>query len=523
MTSAQRIAAIFACTAAAIFGQSGTFTIAGVTVEHGTKQPVARVLVTIMMTDGSRREKACITDASGRFRFDDVPAGKYILNAERPGGLPQPFHGSDQFVTGIAVGPGRDSRHIVFELSTGASISGTVTDDEGEPVRQAQVYLLRKGVFDGRAQLRLRRSKAASASGRFRFDRLPAGTYLVAVSARPWYSMSLPLAPDPQLDLAYPVTYYSNTTDPASATPIALPEGSSIRIQIALHAVPAVHIHIDQPSPRPGQGISPYFRAIGPGGLPIGISFGLSYRNGHLESSGLAPGQYIMAVRTFQKGGWTAAGQKLVSIQSGSDPVITDEPAASVSGKVAFSPPDHPPGIGISLWPLSGRRQMNTLPSDGSFQFTETPPGRYRIQLANAPEFVITQVMAKGADYDSGILEVAPGANVQLAITASLAQSHVDGVALRDGKPYPGAMVLLLPLDMKTDQYVGRDQSDSDGTFSVLNVPAGHYILLAIDNGRDLAYRDPAVMAPYRNGVRVVNVPAGTGEKLKITVLTRRN
>ncbi|MGH9584044.1 MAG: carboxypeptidase-like regulatory domain-containing protein, partial [Bryobacteraceae bacterium] len=492
------------------------------TVEHATKQPVPRVLVIIAATDGSHREKACLTDANGAFRFENIPAGKYVLNAERPGRMSQAFHGGDGFVTGIAVGPGRDSEHIVFELRAGASLAGTVMDDYGEPVRYALVYLLRKGVFNGTTGIHLRGTTNTNTSGRFHFGSLPPGTYFAAVSAQPWYTKYQTPASSSALDVAYPITYYADAVDPASASPIALAEGRSANIQITLHAVPTVHVTLDRQTDQPNRGLSISATTTGPGGYPIRSLAGVVQTNTHFELT-LAPGEYALALRTFAGSGkQRVVSRKLISVQSGSDPEIKNEAMASVAGKAVFVPQDRPPGIGVVLSPVAGgRRQAATIQSDGSFQFASTASGRYRIQLTSAPEFRITQVTAKGAAYADGVLKIEPGAAAQISAVAARAESHVDGIALKNGKPFPGAMVLLLPLDMKTDQFVGRDQSDSDGTFSVLHVPNGRYVLLAIDNGRELAYRDPAVIAPYRSGGLVVNVPA-SGGKVKINVLTRR-
>ena len=57
-------------------------------------------------------------------------------------------------------------------------------------------------------------------------------------------------------------------------------------------------------------------------------------------------------------------------------------------------------------------------------------------------------------------------------------------------------MILLLPRDGNPDE-IRRDQSDSDGTFTLPDVLPGHYTLIAIDNGHDLAYQDRAVMSKY--------------------------
>lgn len=521
MIRAGNIAALLACAAVSMFAQQANYTIAGIAVEQGTKEPVSRALMTIMMTDGSHRQKACMTNASGAFRFDGIPPGKYILNGELPGKRPQPFNASGDYVTGIAVGPGRDSEHIVFTFRGGGAIAGVVTGDDGEPVRYAQVYLFRKGVFSGREAIRPRESRNTTSSGRFDFDRLLPGTYFVAVTGQPWYTRYLPPSGSGDLDMAYPVTYYAGALDPASATPIVLGEGGHENIQIAMHAVPAVHVQLARQTDPPQRGLLFSLAATGPGGYRIGIAPRANRTKQHWDLT-MAPGEYTVWLGSYSgHGGPDVRIQKRISIQGGSDAVVKDEPMSSVAGKVTFNSPGKAPDVQVVLSRLSGRERGTAVKPDGSFQLGNLAGGNYTVGLADAGEFRIVRVTAKGSSYDAGVLKLTPGAQAELSIIAAPAESHVEGMAIKDGKPFPGAMILVLPADSKADPYVGRDQSDSDGTFSVLNVPDGRYELLAIDDGSDLAYRDPAVMAPYRGRGQIISVPAANRSKLKVQVLSR--
>jgi len=58
------------------------------------------------------------------------------------------------------------------------------------------------------------------------------------------------------------------------------------------------------------------------------------------------------------------------------------------------------------------------------------------------------------------------------------------------------------PLD-NTDLF-RRDQSDSDGTFTLSEVAPGRYTVIAIQNGWDVDWQDPAVLKSYLdNGTRI--------------------
>jgi hypothetical protein len=139
----------------------------------------------------------------------------------------------------------------------------------------------------------------------------------------------------------------------------------------------------------------------------------------------------------------------------------------------------------------------------------------------NAPEFRIVSLAAKEAAFDGSLLELKPGASAQLSVAAARAESRVEGIAIKDGQPFAGAMVLLVPADQNTAVYIGRDQSDSDGTFTIPSVPAGRYFLLAIDDGRDLAYRDRAAMEPYWKSAQTITVPVAGGNPIRVNVVAR--
>jgi hypothetical protein len=83
-------------------------------------------------------------------------------------------------------------------------------------------------------------------------------------------------------------------------------------------------------------------------------------------------------------------------------------------------------------------------------------------------------------------------------------------------------MILLLPQDQNRSLLIRRDQSDSDGTFTLPQVVPGRYTLLGIDDGRDLAYQDPSVMKPYLAGGQVIDIPLPNEELVKVNVVGRR-
>ena len=73
-----------------------------------------------------------------------------------------------------------DSEHIVFPLDAPARISGSVMDEEGDPVESATIYLFEQTLYRGLPQTRLIQQINTAGDGTFHFSRLAAGTYYAA-------------------------------------------------------------------------------------------------------------------------------------------------------------------------------------------------------------------------------------------------------------------------------------------------------------------------------------------------------
>jgi len=68
-------------------------------------------------------------------------------------------------------------------------------------------------------------------------------------------------------------------------------------------------------------------------------------------------------------------------------------------------------------------------------------------------------------------------------------------------------MIVLAPRDLKGNPALfRRDQSDSDGSFALNFVVPGRYTLLAIEDGWDLEWADPAVLQRYIAGGESVQI-----------------
>ncbi len=505
------------------------FRVAGTVVDSLTRQPLSGVNVSIYVSENPDFSQRVTTGTDGHFDFPALQTAKYILTGSAHGYRSQGYHQHGDYFIGIAVGPELDSERITFRLVADARIEGTVTDDDGEPVRNANVQLYQRGYETGRQQTRQITGAVTDDRGHYLFSHLAPGTYFVAVSARPWYAQypnpgePAPTADDAariaeesaRLDIAYPLTFYPSAEDSTGASALVLHPGDRSTADISVRALPAVHLRVKtgEPEERSSgmtfqRGFPRLSQRIFDGAVvSVNSSQGFSPSAGVYEYTGIAPGHYIieMPETSGKHTGWF----KEMDL-SGTVELDTSEhlPLASVTGTLALEGAPRPAGKIYVM--LANRLTSETFGAEvtpkGTFDFSDTEirPGAYDVVLNMAQSFPINYIVARGARVNGKTLEIS-GGSVQLALTATGALGRISGIVVRDDQPDAGAMVVLVPRNPVSDFVLfRRDESDSDGTFSLRDVLPGQYTVIALENGWELDWANPAALQPYlKSGIPV--------------------
>jgi hypothetical protein len=182
-----------------------------------------------------------------------------------------------------------------------------------------------------------------------------------------------------------------------------------------------------------------------------------------------------------------------------------------VTGKVTSVDGKIPSG-GITLRPHQGRTYTAMLDKAGEFD-VKVPPGDYEI-VGQIPQMYLTQLTAQDGVVKNRVLTVKAGSTPKLELIASKGFGQIDGVAKRGDQPASGIMVLLAPDDNPV--LFRRDQSDSDGSFTLGNVVPGHYRLLAVERGWELEWANRDVLNAFLK--KSVPVEVRADDKLTRTV-----
>jgi len=513
---------------------AATYRISGKVIDAHSGAPLVRASVSIADVKERSESRTITAGDDSSFSFDGLMPGKYSLSAESRGYLEQSYEEHDQYSTAIAVGPGLSSEGLIFKLTAEGIISGTVTDEAGEPVRNAQVRLFQDEDTNGIRATRQRETVVADDRGVYELSNLRPGAYFLVVTAHPWYSqrlrqqqVSAQSGDEPQsqnLDVAYPTTYYPGVTDQDAATPIPIKGGDRLEADITLAAQPAMRLRLNAPQGDLGRGVTVTLNQTIFGqveGQPARVVFN---SDGPIEVEDVLPGHYDVTISHFVPGqGEGATKHFSADVTSGMTELSEDTgvDAIPVTGKVVSMDGKLPAMSGISLrTPTSRRPQYAPLNEAGEFTL-EVSPGTYEV-LGNINGMHFISLKASGGQLAGRMLTVKAGDTPKLEIVAGTGHGEVEGAALLAGKPVGGVMVLLAPEDPKNNAVLfRRDQSDSDGTFDLGNVFPGRYRLLAIQDGWELEWANPVVLQAFLSKSVPLEVKSGDHLTQTIEVQTR--
>lgn len=108
--------------------------------------------------------------------------------------------------------------------------------------------------------------------------------------------------------------------------------------------------------------------------------------------------------------------------------------------------------------------------------------------------------------------------NLLVNVVLAAAKTNVEGFAAKDGKNEAGVMVVLVPKNPEAHLVeFRRDQTDSDGSFSLQGVALGEYTVVAIEDGWELEWAKPEVIARYVKGGVGVTVPLRAPARMKVS------
>ena len=430
--------------------------------------PLACTTVSVLGNGAPIRRSS--TDPQGRFAFTDLKAASYFVTATRPGYTVLQYgqERSGQEGKLVAVTDGRAVTDINIALPRGSAITGTITDETGDPVEGAQVRVLKLAMVDGRQAALAPQSTGTQRSddrGRYRLFGLLPGRYLVSVTGDDGISTNVSrlgaivINNSQPAGLASAPMFYPGTPDPSLAALLTVEPGRDLAgIDVSL---------------RPVQGGTITGKAFDSEGQPLrsGVLLAVSQRSGgimleprqaRVDASGsfsfrnVPPGEYVlqaMAPRAQAAPDFVAEFVRVAD----SDPlpiVLRTSPGPTIEGRIVREGPDAP-DLRFMVFPFPTDFDRSPMIGMGMTGVTVQPDGAYRaagmsgvrrMMLASAPDgWYLKSVLLKGRDitdeaYDFGSKPEVFG-DVQFVVSNAAATVDCD---VRDRGDRVGNYSLLL-------------------------------------------------------------------------------
>jgi protocatechuate 3,4-dioxygenase beta subunit len=525
-------------------------TVEGFVTRDPDSQPVKKALIELIAENQSQAGNyTAITAADGTFRIDNVLPGRYHLFAERTGLLDldrQRRHTDGQILT---LAPGQELKDLHLRLQAAAIIRGRVTDEDGDPLPNAEVTALRQTYVAGHKHWENAGADRTNDLGEYRIANLPAGNVYISVNPPPDFKSLIENAgaradarnpkPDAQSE-TYQTIYYPGTPDRAQAAPVQLHSGDEFPADFSLVPSPSLSIRgsvINVP-PRASASIMLQSR-----------DFSLILNGADIRKDGsfvihdVSPGNYtiiatvegtpvpMMARQSLQIGSASVDGLRLAP-----QPGTTVQGRVRVEGKNATTRFD-PERIFLALQSVDPEQDEAMIASretfssiahvspDGSFQWTDVPAGNYYVQVmgdsAGNEGWFVKSLTAGGRDVNDAGLSLSGGtASLDLVVSANGAV--VEGVAVdHKGEPLANTLVVAVPeprLRSRTDHY-RKTVTDQNGRFTLRGIRPGNYTLFAWQTVEGDAYFNSDFLKSYEQQGAALQLSEGDRKSLQLEVI----
>ena len=520
---------------------TGTAVIRG-RITSTTGQPLRRAIVVVAANDVAVR-RIVTTDDEGRYQFSDVPQGRYTVTASKGSFVTLQYGQRRPFEPGrpVAVANGQVLERVDVSLPSGSVITGTITDEFGEPLASAQVEVQRYQFRpDGRHLLTGIGGTGfvrTDDRGQFRAFGLMPGEYIVSASASmPINTMASAAVRDGAE--GYATTFYPGTTnaDEAQGVTVGLGEEKPLAFSVRSVATRRISGTVTDSQGRPAVGAN----------VTISIATGAGYRvmfgtsigtDGSFTAANIPPGAHHISVSGPSRGPGEPPEYATVPVTLGAtDAVglkITTAPPATISGTIVFD--GSAPRTGPMPIRVNATRTSDD-PGGGVFFFDAgngmaDAEGRFEIRGITGSvllrpslpqQWMMRSVTLDGAVVTDEALDPVPQRAITgVVITLTDRVTDVAGtVTSARGEAVKEFAVVLQPAEPKVgiaqNRYLRVGRPDQEGRFDVRGLPPGDYYATAVEALEQTREWDPEYQGTLRTAGRSFTLREGESVTLQL-------
>jgi hypothetical protein len=502
-----------------------TGSIRGRVLRVDTGQPVPRARVEV----GSAA--VALTGDDGRFEFARLPVGRYTLTAAASGLMTQRY-GERRWGDGgraIEIADGDVVSGIDIVIQRGGAIAGTITDEHGEPLVAAPVWVMQRRYQDGERRLvafpdsfTYSNIDLTDDQGQFRLYGLPAGAYYVAAGPSNPDARSRIDARDTN-DHHAPPTLFPGTRSETAAQPLTIAAGEEIdgvTFAVVLAKTSTIRGVVQASGEKPAGTIS----LVLPSELGGVESAGRVRSDGTFAIANLSPATYTVVVRDGDQAAVTPVTVNGADVTVG----VRLTRGAVISGRLVFDGASTP-----SRMPVNLRVTMrSTLAASLNAQAAIDANGVFRATGLFGSQFLdvsvgdgwsLNAIERGGSDITSVPIDVSAGdvGGVEITLTRQVTSLTGD-VRDAQGRPADATVVLFAQESEKRgprNRYTRVVRADQNGHFSVRQLLPANYVAIAVDALERGEETNPGLLEQWARTGTAITLRAGDEKAIQLQVV----
>jgi len=496
--------------------------------------PLKRAQITARDSKRPMEPVGASADAAGNYEIRGLDPGTYYVSCSKPGYVTMGYKAKKpnqgEPVTLVAEQVAKD---IDCSLPRSGLITGTISDEDGEPIPNVSVQAMMKYYRQGKPQLQQRGSATSDDRGNFRIFDLPAGRYFIQAGVRNYGQMGSVGT--------FATIIYPNASRMADAQAVQLATGAEVAgINITMHEQQTYSVAGRVVDLRTGRPASGAFLNLYPEDFGIGTQGNAQTRpDGSFKLTNIAPGHYRLMVSIVEAGMRNNAAPftKAVDVAGNvGDLNVGVGAGATIKGRLKAEGGDLPDKVRVSLLTRNANGNIsfgggvNAANADGTFEIADTQPGTYELQIMpvtfNAQlmgSYFLSEINVGNQDVtETGVVVPEGGGSLELSATLDFRGGSITGnVTDDDDKPMGSTSVALVNADPKkrqNDLYFKRGGTDSSGHFKLSAIIPGDYLLFVWPEDDPGQLLDPDLfLQAQKYGVPVsVALSSSTTKDLKL-------